>query len=794
MTDHIMKKAIAFTLGITMALCMTAAPETGGSEVFYTAYAETCEISGCKFTYELETKGDISKVIITGVEDHGEVVEVPSAVTHEGNEYPVEKIGDRFLRYDETVKTVIFPETVKSIGSDVLIRSSVENIVLPDDIETIGLEFASECKNIKSVKYSGKKLTDVNYFHFRNSDISCLKNEKGATCLGNWLIKYEGTPDSTTIRPADLGSGGVKIENICDNVFADRSDITNLDLEGIKRIGDSSFNNCAALRTLLNCDDLIYIGAYAFEDCKDLQNILDADNVETLNDGALSGTKWYDDEKKKGLVRVGRVLVYYRTDSDTIDITKGDLARLKIVQSGAFSECTNADTFKCPSGCAVEPGCFYVYHDQKGKNESINDPIPKIPTYKIKNIYLDDKKLEFKKERPLMDKWVADNYSALAGTEWLRINAEAKVRVIFEQMDLPFYGVNNDKKGTLSKTEEFYAVLKIHDYISTYAYDSSGGVTFPVFLSMYDDKRGLTCSSYAELHDFLLECAGVDSMLLSNSECHAWNEFKIGDEWFEADAGWDAQSGHGYGWFALSTEKILKNDSVYHFCRIASSWHRRSDGLSHLNAGRTLGDINGDNDRDKDDASLLWAYIKGESKTIDKKAGDMNFDGKVDVSDAVLLDHMVNAKAVNPYKVPDDGLAPGFKVFYLNGEDYKNITYAFTDRDGYITLPEQSFKGPEGKVMRYDIGKVGERVKIHGPCTVIRTQWVDPSELEDILGDVNGDKTIDIEDAVSIIQHINGLTPLTNEQEKRADVSKDGAVDIDDAVTIIGCINGNLTF
>lgn len=58
------------------------------------------------------------------------------------------------------------------------------------------------------------------------------------------------------------------------------------------------------------------------------------------------------------------------------------------------------------------------------------------------------------------------------------------------------------------------------------------------------------------------------------------------------------------------------------------------------------------------------------------------------------------------------------------------------------------------------------------------------------LGDVNGDKTIDIEDAVLVIGNVNGNNVLTSEQEKSADVDGSGNVDIEDAVAIISHVNG----
>ena len=59
-----------------------------------------------------------------------------------------------------------------------------------------------------------------------------------------------------------------------------------------------------------------------------------------------------------------------------------------------------------------------------------------------------------------------------------------------------------------------------------------------------------------------------------------------------------------------------------------------------------------------------------------------------------------------------------------------------------------------------------------------------PVEPEFILGDVNGDKVVDIMDATAIQMHSAKLELLTEEQLKAADTTKDGAVDVTDATTI----------
>lgn len=58
------------------------------------------------------------------------------------------------------------------------------------------------------------------------------------------------------------------------------------------------------------------------------------------------------------------------------------------------------------------------------------------------------------------------------------------------------------------------------------------------------------------------------------------------------------------------------------------------------------------------------------------------------------------------------------------------------------------------------------------------------------LGDVNADGKIDIEDAVMVINNVNGVTPLTDDQIKCADIDGNKTIDIEDAVAIISHVNG----
>lgn len=67
------------------------------------------------------------------------------------------------------------------------------------------------------------------------------------------------------------------------------------------------------------------------------------------------------------------------------------------------------------------------------------------------------------------------------------------------------------------------------------------------------------------------------------------------------------------------------------------------------------------------------------------------------------------------------------------------------------------------------------------------------SDKAHTLGDVSGDGTINLIDAVYVIQYYNGMKMLTTTEKTAADVNKDGVVNLTDALKIIQYYNGKIT-
>lgn len=84
------------------------------------------------------------------------------------------------------------------------------------------------------------------------------------------------------------------------------------------------------------------------------------------------------------------------------------------------------------------------------------------------------------------------------------------------------------------------------------------------------------------------------------------------------------------------------------------------------------------------------------------------------------------------------------------------------------------------------------KITCKSPSGLTRTYKVTIVRPADDLakGDVTGDKTININDALTIVRYVNGLSKLNAAQLKAADVTGDGDVNINDSLTIVRYVNG----
>ncbi len=130
---------------------------------------------------------------------------IPSVVYFEGSVYNVTEIGDYSLS-GWGVTSVELSTTLTAIGGSGLRGlTSVESIVIPSGVETLGYELFKNCSNLKSVKFEeGSKITSLPQSAFEETGISTLDIPATVTSIGSFAffrcpdLEYIELPEALT--------------------------------------------------------------------------------------------------------------------------------------------------------------------------------------------------------------------------------------------------------------------------------------------------------------------------------------------------------------------------------------------------------------------------------------------------------------------------------------------------------------------------------------------------------------------------------------------------------------------
>lgn len=168
-----------------------------------------------------------------------------------------------------------------------------------------------------------------------------------------------------------------------------------------------------------------------------------------------------------------------------------------------------------------------------------------------------------------------------------------------------------------------------------------------------------------------------------------------------------------------------------------------------------------------------------------------------DTSNVINMEMMFNGSAIQELDISsfDTSLVQNMAGMFHYCNKLKTVYVS----DKWTT---ENLESKSSALFGYNVALVGGNGTKYDPYHVDATYaCIDKSEHtgyftdindkpEFLLGDVNADGIVDIEDAVMVISHLNGSNALTADQEKRANVDGNSSIDIEDAVAIIAHVNG----
>lgn len=265
--------------------------------------------------------------------------------------------------YNKNLKTIHFGTGLKEIAYGAFKEcSALENIDLSTcNIENIQLYAFTACKSLTSVKcpsslrriygHAFSKTPALQTFTF-NDGLDGIENSafinSGLTTvtLPNSLT-YLGKSAFSDCKDLASISIGTGITEIPSNCFTGCNALTSVDLpEHVTSIGRGAFSYCNGLVSITLPNSIQAVGAQAFAGCSNLEEIVIPDNVTTL------GEKAFHSDKKLKHVQIGKGVATLEKDLfnsceslSSVELSEG----LTAVKEFVFEDCSSLKTVTFPS-------------------------------------------------------------------------------------------------------------------------------------------------------------------------------------------------------------------------------------------------------------------------------------------------------------------------------------------------------------------------------------------------------------------------------------------------------------
>ena len=298
----------------------------------------------------------------------------------------VRKIGSYAFAYKGAVQKVVFADnsSLETIDTYAFGSCAIEEIKIPDSVQTIEIYAFCDCYNLKSVEFKvlKSKLESIG----DNAFDACPKLENlvipnSVKILGaNWLSSVKGYiayPEDLAgsilasavanavsfeykVDGNDVVLTGVKnpgetvtvpdfITVIGNNAFFNCSNIQSINIhKNVKSIGNNAFQNCAALSNVNfeTGSKLNSIGDAAFYNCTALTSIDIPENVTTIKNKAFDGSGLKSITIPKNVVSIENLAFSDCKSLLNVDFEDGSV--LDTIGEEAFKSCVKLTAIEIP--------------------------------------------------------------------------------------------------------------------------------------------------------------------------------------------------------------------------------------------------------------------------------------------------------------------------------------------------------------------------------------------------------------------------------------------------------------
>lgn len=335
---------------------------------------------------------------------------------------------------------------------------------------------------------------------------------------------------------------------------------------------------------------------------------------------------------------------------------------------------------------------------------------------------------------------------------------------------------------------DFEKAIALHDYIvlnCQYRLDKVNGAT-TIYDCLVDGSS--TCMGYTSTYSYLLSLAGVDSEYVeSDPMVHAWNKVKIDGEYYNVDCTWDDPLSDKFGhithtYFMCSDDQFQNNSAMrkhYSYTISNDATSTKFDNMYIKSVSNTLCFVNGS----------CYTIAPSTSKIVEINTEDGSYKSDL-------------LKLKNYWYVIDK---PGYywNNSYYSIDTFDGKLYYSTEKDVFM----YDFESGESVLIAGDVNTenvnyiYGMHILNNGDVvvalkdtpnnndnlimkTVATLEKTEVTEPDYLIGDVDGDGIVSVDDVTFIQMYVAFMCEFDEEQLVVADFNNDDIINIFDATAI----------
>ena len=171
---------------------------------------------------------------------------------------------------------------VKNIYDNAFEGKTIESVVIPDSVTSIGSNAFLFCDSLTSVVIGDSVTTIGEYAFYYCSSLTSVVIGDSVTSIGMCAFGYCHSLTSVVIPDS--------VTSIGDGAFWDCRSLTSVVIgDSVTSIGKIAFGNCYSLTSVVIGDSVTSIGGSAFSSCDSLTSVVIPDSVTSIGSSAFNG-------------------------------------------------------------------------------------------------------------------------------------------------------------------------------------------------------------------------------------------------------------------------------------------------------------------------------------------------------------------------------------------------------------------------------------------------------------------------------------------------------------------------